>query len=134
MVGDLVEQWLAVFSGPEQSIASWSLAIDHWLDGLYSQQRPQLHDVSIQTGKDARRFQPSDITNRTSMALESVRRVVGRFAELNDHLDLNVGGGAAIEMLAGRLADVRVVDAPSLRMWRFSAGSISLLMMHRPWS
>ncbi len=109
-VGDLVEEWLAVFSGPDQSIANWSVAIGHWLDELYSQQRAQLPDASIQTGKDARRFPQGDITDRTSMALESVRRVVGRFAELNGHLDLSVGGGAAIEMLAGRLSDVRVVD------------------------
>ena len=54
-VGDLVEALLSVFSGPDQSIASWSVVVDHWLDELYSQPRPALPGASIQTGKDARR-------------------------------------------------------------------------------
>ena len=108
-VGDLVKEWLSVFSAPDQSIAQWSKAIDQWLEALYSQPRPALPKLG--SVDDGDREVVVEEKDRTTMALDSVRRLVGRFADLNDHLDFAVAGGAAIEMLAGRLAEVRVVES-----------------------
>ncbi|MFK8112643.1 MAG: PD-(D/E)XK nuclease family protein [Rubripirellula sp.] len=96
LVSDLIESWLSVFSGPDQTIAKWSVAIDQWLQALYADRCDQ-SDPAQQ--------------DRTTMALETVRRVIGRFYDLNDRLDLSISGGAAVEMMLGRLSDVRVVGS-----------------------
>lgn len=101
-VGELVQKWLEVFSGPDQPIARWSVVIQTWLDELYQLEQPSADD------EDTAQSQPT----RTAMALKSTLRVVEHFSQLNNHLDLTVGGGAAMELLAGRLADVRVVESP----------------------
>ena len=41
------------------------------------------------------------------MAVEKALQVLDRFAELNAQLDLTIGSAAALEMLTGRLSDVR---------------------------
>ncbi len=108
-VGEWVEQWLAVFSGPDQSIAKWSVVIGQWLDELYESDAEEADEIA--PGEALNDVTAGQQRGRTLMAMEAVQRVVQRFASLNDTLDVNVGGNAAIEMLTGRLTDVRVTDS-----------------------
>ncbi|WP_146459606.1 PD-(D/E)XK nuclease family protein [Rubripirellula tenax] len=105
----IVQEWLTPFSDDaitksdkvQPTIAHWSRAAAEWLGELYAPV-----DASADTTT------MSDVGVRTSMALESALKMMGRFAELNDGLDLELGGAAAIEMLATRLGDSRIVAEP----------------------
>ncbi|QDT02859.1 ATP-dependent helicase/deoxyribonuclease subunit B [Rubripirellula lacrimiformis] len=57
-------------------------------------------DPAIDSGADR---------SRTSIALDAALKLIQRFVDLNDGLDLEMPGAAAIEMLAVRLGDVRIV-------------------------
>ncbi len=120
-VGDLVEQWLGRFSQADQPIANWSVVIGQWLNELHEQ-----NDADAESGApdaesgapdaesgapDAESGAPDAARSRSISAVAAVHRLVDRFAKLNNQLDLTVSGGAAIEMLAGRLADIRVADS-----------------------
>lgn len=135
-VGDQIEDWLSLFANHELSIAQWSQAIGSWLDELFksentsftlptgesgSQARRGLHpavtasDLAAAHGGDKKtQFQNSRSlsTRRTQLAFTAARKLIERFSTLNDRLDLTVTGAAAIEMLGGRLGDVRIVDTP----------------------
>lgn len=118
-VGQWVERWLSVFSSPDQSIAAWSKVVGQWLGELYEQPTVDRPTESISpddsptipvagTSPDA--DQP--VATRTQASLAAAARLLDRFSDLNRRLDLNVSGQSAIEMLAGRLADVRIFDPP----------------------
>jgi hypothetical protein len=98
-VGTIVEEWLEVFAAPDQTIAKWSVVINDWLETLYEDR----------LANDDEPGEEDESPDRTALALESVSRVIQRYADLNDQLDFTVTGGAAIEMLMGRLSDVRVL-------------------------
>ncbi len=91
---ELTAKWLARFFGPDQSIAAWSKVVLSWLNELYEAADLPLDD-------------------RTLLAWQAATRLLERFAELNDHLDLGVSGAAAIEALSARLADIRIAHRPS---------------------
>jgi ATP-dependent helicase/nuclease subunit B len=110
-VGELVEQWLDVFSGADQPIARWSEVIQRWLDELYDAGAEDAGAAGVGVA-DPDSPAIDERPTRTAMALKAAQRIVERFSKLNDQLDLTVAGGAAMELLAGRLADVRVVESP----------------------
>ncbi len=93
-VADQIEDLLSVFSSSDRPIAAWCEVIQSWLEKVY-------HDG------DAHR------SDRTSMALAATGRMLGRWNELKNQLDFHVDGAAAIDMLSGRLSDLRIVAAPS---------------------
>ncbi|MGI9473420.1 MAG: PD-(D/E)XK nuclease family protein, partial [Rubripirellula sp.] len=130
---ETIDRWLVEFGSAERSIASWSVVVETWLKDLYH----PAHHVGSETAaeEDGDRHEDLDSDDptsvrqrsvrqrievkveasvvagkRTKSAVDSVLRLVQRFAALNDRLDLKIAGGAALEMLAGRLADVRVAD------------------------
>ncbi len=88
-VASVVQDWLAGFNVPTQTISQWSKAFDTCINELYEN---RLDAVGRQ---------------RTAMAVEKARQVLDRFATLNQHLDISIGSAAAMEMLTGRLVDVR---------------------------
>ena len=100
-VAKWVDTWLKPFAGGSkkkkqstQPIAKWCSLISKWLETAPSPLAP-------------------DESNRTSMAIRAATQLLERFASLNSSLDLSVTGGLAMEMMAGRLADLRVVGSPS---------------------
>ncbi len=120
-----VNRCLADFMGPEQSIGNWSVVIEAWLDVVYGdadkdsakgKQTERDHDQGpVRVGESTRDPESdqeltSTPLSRTERAVEAAKRLTQRFSMLNVHLDLMMTGGAALEMLAGRLADARVSD------------------------
>lgn len=120
-VAKCVDHWLAVFHGREESIAHWSGVIDTWLRTLYwnaasdsetqpnnppkDQTESETPPPAVDTVHDGALAGP-----RTMVAVDSVLRLLHRFTRLNDRLDLKLAGGAAVEMMASRFADVRIAD------------------------
>lgn len=104
-VGERVEQWLSIFGGPERSLARWSGLIDGWLAELFA---------APVAGQDAAAAAAAGAAvvpgSRTTLAIDAARRIIARFAKLSERLDLTVSGGWAIEMLAGYLTEVRVIE------------------------
>ena len=100
-LGEFVTQWLACLETREQSISQWSMVVGQWLATLYG--------VGWQTDVG----QNGSGRQRTGLALEAAGRVLGRFGELNEQLDVSIGGAVAIEMLSARLAEVRVLEPPN---------------------
>ncbi|WP_068258266.1 PD-(D/E)XK nuclease family protein [Rubripirellula obstinata] len=92
-VGQWVQDWLSVFDSKDQPLSRWCKVISEWLGAAVDQT-----DASANP--------------RTSMAINAANKILTRFASLNDGLDFSVSGGLAIEMMAGRLADLRVVGTP----------------------
>ncbi len=98
---EAVTDWLSEFESTEghdsdRPIAQWSKLIASWLGKLYESdtEKPE-----SQSGE------------RTLLALAASLQLIQRFADLNTGLDMRVSGAAAIEMLAGRLGDVRIAGA-----------------------
>ena len=119
---NVVEGWLVEFTGSERSIAQWSGVIEAWLEVLYGKEESKdadgtetrddsdgLPEQKLQ-GSDAGAMLNATTQTRTQRAFETVKRLTQRFGNLNASLDLVVSGAAALEMLAGRLADARVSD------------------------
>lgn len=102
LVGDL----LRPLQGPNQPIAQWSEVVLNWMQTFYVRGETAQHAVAEQTPVEPEPDQP---TSRTNLALEAARKLVERFAGLSEQLDFSIDGATAIEMLAGRLADVRVL-------------------------
>ncbi len=97
-VADLVQTWLDPFIGNEKTIAGWCEQLDKWLSKVFqSRVQPESEPVDVLQH------------DRVALALSAVRRRFERFSSLNDSLDFHMSGGAAIELLSGRLADVRLV-------------------------
>ncbi len=103
-VATVVEGWLAPLMGSAktgkqaiQPVAKWSVAIDQWLVGLYGA------DENVADSADGQ-------GSRTSLAVEAARRMIDRFTTLNQKLDVPVSGPGALEMIAGRLAELRVTE------------------------
>ncbi len=90
----IVDNWLADFAADDtKAIAQWSGSVLVWLQQVYGE------------------FDRADPKpTRTYRALDSLHRLLRRFSELNDHLDLPVSGTTAIEMIASRLVDLRVAQ------------------------
>jgi ATP-dependent helicase/DNAse subunit B len=88
-VASIIQSWLADFRVPQQTICEWSQAFARCLEQLYE-------DRLDLPGRE-----------RTAMAVEKAKQVLERFADLNAHLDMSIDSAAAMEMLTGRLSDVR---------------------------
>ena len=118
-VCEIIQQWLADFCDEDdtRTIAQWSTAISEWLWQIYG-------DADATEGE----------ATRTRTALNSLQRMLARFSELNDRLDLPVSGTTAMEMIAARLSDLRVAQTASATMSRFWAGSIWRWTTRRRWS
>ncbi len=89
-VSQIIEIWLADFAQPNQTISACSRTLARGLQELY------------QRGSEL------SLGERTKSAVDAAQRVLERFAQLNSELDLPITGAAAMEMLAGRLSDVRI--------------------------
>ncbi|MEM8666399.1 MAG: PD-(D/E)XK nuclease family protein [Planctomycetota bacterium] len=111
----LVAEWLRPLRAHEQSIAEWARVVSGWLQDLY----PGELEESGQTEWDEP-LEDNALHDRTKLAIRATLRLLERYGELNDRLDLRVGGATAIEMLSARLADVRVAEP-------FRSGEVSLL-------
>lgn len=96
-----VQKWLSVFDAKDQTLSHWCKIISKWLDSMHHS-----HE------SDADGAESQAITIRASMAINAADKILTRFASLNKGLDFAVSGGVAIEMMAGRLADLRVVGTP----------------------
>ena len=117
-----VEEWLVDFLGIDKSIADWSGMIDTWLHVIYGEQMTEIsaamngndHEVAQagmdKYGMDTESSAGTPQTTRTQRALETITRLTKRFQTLNAELDVTLSGSAALEMLAGRLADARVLE------------------------
>ena len=106
-LGQFVTQWLSCFAGPEQSISQWSRAVEKWLATLYGE--GWQNDGGQNDNESG---QSVSSRGRTWLALQAAGRVLARFAELNQRLDISIGGAVAVEMLSARLSEVRVLADP----------------------
>jgi hypothetical protein len=88
-VARIIQSWLAELDKPEQTISQWSITFADCLRRLY----------------DHRLNEPG--RERTAIAVQKALQVLERFSALNARLDMLVGSAAALEMLTGRLSDVR---------------------------
>ncbi len=124
-VAKRIEKWMAPLQGANRSLGQWCGAISQWLTTLYSEQLDseevdpeELADESLplfafeasSVSKD-HALEDSGPQDRTAMALHSVRGLLTRFAEVNAELDLEIDGASAMQMIANRVGDLRVVDA-----------------------
>lgn len=129
---NIVEEWLAEFTGGERSIAQWSSVIEAWLEEMYGEvlsgevlnsegkanavegNAAQLDSIDSLASESPASDLDVGFANpnqsRTQRAFETVKRLTQRFVTLNADLDLMVSGSAALEMLAGRVAEARVSD------------------------
>lgn len=90
-VADLIDQRLAEFVHPEQSIGEWSGRISHWLSDVFG--------VADQVQ-----------SARTAASLNRTLESLSRFSALNERLDVRTGGASAIETVLARLGDVRIAE------------------------
>lgn len=88
-VVEVIQAWLQGFAASEQTISAWSRAVDQCIEHVYE-------DRLAGPGRQ-----------RTAMAVGKARQVLERFGNLNAHLDISITSAAAMEMLTGRLSDVR---------------------------
>ena len=111
-VQETIDDWLAGFHGAEQSIANWSRVVEAWLEDLYPEGTLAENKTTTEDETEATALPTSSSLtgSRTTMAVDSVKRLTQRFAKLNDRLDLKLAGGAAVEMFAGRMAEIRVAE------------------------
>ena len=86
------QQWLEPFTESSQPLSRWSEVMRQWMPS--SDAEPPSDD-------------PAAI--RTLRAVQRSDALLQRFSDLNDRLDPIVSAEVAIEMLRGRLADLRVV-------------------------
>ncbi|WP_197231610.1 PD-(D/E)XK nuclease family protein [Novipirellula artificiosorum] len=91
-----VEAWLSPFLDENKThpLATWCKTITVWLDGIFQAEAPN-----------------DDPTRaRTPMALDSVRRLLKRFGEVNASLDFEIDGAGAMQMIANRTGELRVLQ------------------------
>ncbi|TWU43251.1 ATP-dependent helicase/deoxyribonuclease subunit B [Novipirellula aureliae] len=136
-VAKRVEQWLAPFADKNQirPLARWCETISDWLDALY-----QTPEMTGRASKESSRTARSPMlpgfagratcaeaasngaktevqskpqaSSRTSLALDSVNRLLKRFSEVNASLDFEVHGADALQMIASRISELRVSEPP----------------------
>jgi hypothetical protein len=101
-VVEIVRDWLSDFvdtsdSSSEVSIAVWCRRLRDLLGALYpSPASPSADDPSS--------------WSRTRWALQKTTELLERFESLNAHLDTPVSAASALELLAGRMSDLRFGD------------------------
>lgn len=118
-LADLTQRWLEPLTTREQSIADWSHVVVAWLQDLFplETENSELEGrIPVEDVDDEHRA----LHDRTQLALHATTRLLSRYGQLNDRLDLRVGGATAIEMLSARLADVRIAKP-------MKSGDISVL-------
>ncbi|MDG2221082.1 MAG: PD-(D/E)XK nuclease family protein [Rubripirellula sp.] len=106
-VAKLIGEWLLPLTEHERSIADWSGIVAAWLLDLFPL---EMDDLPAEETDNREAFEKSTLHDRTHLAMVATQRLLKRYAELNDQLDLAVGGATAVEMLSARLADVRIAE------------------------
>lgn len=106
-VAKLIGEWLLPLTEHERSIADWSGIVSSWLLDLFPL---EMDDLPAEETDDRQALEKSTLHDRTHLAMVATQRLLKRYAELNDQLDLTVSGATAIEMLSARLADVRIAE------------------------
>ncbi|MFG0262030.1 MAG: PD-(D/E)XK nuclease family protein, partial [Novipirellula sp. JB048] len=117
-VAQQIETWLAPLQGVSRPLGQWCRAISQWLDTMFasdneasaSDTEASARDEAAAGDHEAEPETASRPHERTEMALKSVRGLLERFAEVNAELDLEIDGGSALQMIANRVGDLRVVD------------------------
>ena len=90
-----VVEWLQPFDTPPKPLSQWCSTLREWLPV-----------VETETEQDC------SSAARTSRAIQQSNQLLERFSSLNDHLDPIVLADSAIEMMRGRLSELRVVLDP----------------------
>ncbi|TWT83503.1 ATP-dependent helicase/deoxyribonuclease subunit B [Planctomycetes bacterium CA13] len=99
-VATLVEKWLTPFSNKKTTrpLARWCETISKWLASLFDEgENDDDHSFPLEVA-------------RTTMALQSVLRLLKRFSEVNANLDFEIDGATAMQMIANRTGELRVVQ------------------------
>ena len=99
-VAQTVEKWLAPFSDENRTrpLARWCQTISDWLVTLYRDEKKDTLAPIM------------PVTSRTSLALDSVNRLLKRFSEVNASLDFEVNGADALQMIATRVSELRISE------------------------
>ncbi len=111
-----VDHWLGpLATQTEQPIAAWSADLDRWLNQTYPN--------SIASTESAASPAPTESTatssgvfaplSRTVEAVSVVHRLLRRWSTLNDQLDVPTRGPSAVELITGRLAEIRILEGAS---------------------
>lgn len=124
-IGVWVTQWLSCFQTSEKPISQWSQVVEKWLSTLYQdgwQREVGSEPADVAGGLQSEEALPKrpdqsenaidENQHRTWLALEAAGRLLASFAELNQQLDVAMEGAVAVEMLAARLSDARVLEQP----------------------
>ncbi|GAA5510749.1 PD-(D/E)XK nuclease family protein [Novipirellula caenicola] len=108
-VAKRIEKWMTPLQGANRPLGQWCGAISQWLTTLYATELDALEpaDESMPLFAPEESSVPQD---RTTMALHSVCGLLTRFANVNAELDLEIDGASAMQMIANRVGDLRVVD------------------------
>lgn len=128
-VADWVSDWLAILQpkgkNQVQTLGRWCQVLHQWLQTTYNDTAATTDDVDNMgflpgfldepakpCETETRRQTSSDPHPRTQMAIDAASKLLKRFASLSDRLDVDVAGGVAVEMMASRLSDLRIVASP----------------------
>ncbi len=106
LVARHVDRWLEPIGGDRQRdavrpIAWWAAALDRWLAELHPDP-----DVTPAEGPDGPSAGQHAV--RTIEALRTCGRLLRRWAELSDRLDVATSGPLAIDLITGRVSEIRV--------------------------
>lgn len=117
-LAETVAEWLSPLTGqanwspegdrsaPSLPIARWCERISEWLRTLYGGDQAS-DEASVTAVDETAQAKDWDLT---TAAVAKVEAILERFAALSSDLDEPVSVAVALEMIAGRLADLRVVD------------------------
>ena len=125
-VAQWVAEWLAVFQPKgkekEQTLGRWCQVLHQWLQSTYTDPVPTADNAGFLPGfldqpnksceAETATKMSRDQEYRTQLAIEAASKLLKRFASLSDRLDVNVSGGVAVEMMASRLSELRIVAPP----------------------
>ncbi len=109
-----ISEWLAPLMAPRQPLAAWCERTRQVLGDLYARRGvvPAENTGEENTGEGDALEEREGPLGAVARALEQIDEILEHFADLASHLDVEVSGSAAIEMLLQRLADPRLLSDP----------------------
>ncbi|MEM9587852.1 MAG: PD-(D/E)XK nuclease family protein [Planctomycetota bacterium] len=100
---EVIGQWLGPLRQADQSIGRWCEVLLEWIKPL----KPAAHTEDACSQPDLNLASSS----RTPLAVSKLTDLLQRLSDLNPRLDRKVGGAVALEMIASRMADIRVNES-----------------------
>lgn len=117
LVARHVDRWLEPIGGDRQRdsirpIAQWAAALDRWLSELQPDPDVSLQEPDVSHSADRGGSSSDQRVARTTEAYRTGRRLLRRWAGLSDRLDVATGGPLAVDLISGRLSEIRVAGEP----------------------